>query len=94
MRFSLPAGPGAPKPDQVFFRKNEKILEKIEMPTIRQFCFIMKTPNQPSISDESKVEISVLVTNFRQAASARLPVGPLNHETVTPAGSRGRMSGA
>ena len=53
------------------------------MPTIPQLVYIMKSPNQQSISENSEVEIWSLGIDFLQAASAWLSVTSLNHETVT-----------
>ena len=55
----------------------------MEMPTIPQLIYVMKSSNQQSISENSKVEFWTFMINFHQAASAWLSVASLNHETVT-----------
>ena len=57
----------------------------MEMPTIPQLIYVMKSSNQQSISENSEVEFWTFMINFHQAASAWLSVTSLNHETVTGA---------
>ena len=44
--------------------KNGKNVRKNEMPTIPQLSFAMKSSNQPFVSEKSKVEIWIFMTNF------------------------------
>ena len=64
----------------------------MEMPTIPQLIYVMKSSNQQSISENSEVESWTFMINFHQAASAWLSVTSLNHETVTPGRPTGPVS--
>ena len=72
--------------------KSAKQMRKMKIPHRCQFSLALKNAKQASIPTKCRVEKWVWTNNFWFSLSAWLPVGSLNHETVTP-GATAAVSG-